>query len=75
MIKTFLIILLLYIGYKFVFGFVIPLLNTTRQMRNQVSEMTRRMQEQQRQQEVQQNQSKQTPKPASEDYIDYEEVK
>ncbi len=75
MIKTLLIILLLYIGYKFVFGFVIPMFNATRQMRNQVSEMTRRMQEQQRQQEVPQNQPNQASKPASEDYIDYEEVK
>lgn len=76
MIKTILLILLFYIGYKFIFGFVIPMFNATRQMRNQVQEMTRRMEEQQRSHQVPpQDVSQQQPKPSADDYIDYEELK
>lgn len=51
MLKTVLLLLLAYIAYKFIFGFVIPVSRATRNVRRQFKaaqeEMAARMQEQQ----------------------------
>lgn len=78
MIRMILTLLLIYIVYKFVFEFVIPVFNSTRHMSNKLKEMQEKMQEQERkrQMEEQKNSSQaNTPKPSPEDYIEYEEIK
>jgi hypothetical protein len=80
MIDVIATILILYLLYKLVFDFIVPVSRTTTQFRNHVNEMRNR-QEQMRTQ--QQNSSSRT-KPASTkknttttdgEYIDFEEVK
>ena len=72
---------LLYMLYKFIFGFVIPVYRTSKQMKGKMQEMQNRM----RQQQEEFNRQAQT-RPASVtspaqtaprggEYIDYEEVK
>ena len=78
MIRMILTLLLIYIVYKFVFEFLIPLFNTTRHMSNKVKEMTEKMQEQERKKQMEeQNHTahSNTPKTAPGDYIEYEEIK
>jgi Domain of unknown function (DUF4834) len=74
-------ILLLYLLYKLVFDFIVPVSRTTAQFRNRVDEV-RRQQEQMRTQQQQNNRS--GTKPAANkksttttdgEYIDFEEVK
>ena len=74
-------LVVIYILYKLIFSFIIPLYNTSKQMKGKMNEMQERMQAQQRAQAEQQSQQ-QTPQPpkatekiSKEDYIDYEEVK
>jgi hypothetical protein len=68
----------LYMLYKLIFDFIIPLYNTTKQVKQKVNEMQRTMNEQANQQ--QRNQfngpvKDAAPKPKSDDYIEFEEVK
>ena len=74
-------LVVIYILYKLIFSFIIPLYNASKQMKGKMTEMQERMQAQQRAQAEQQGQQ-QTPQPpkstekiSKEDYIDYEEVK
>ena len=74
-------LVVIYILYKLIFSFIIPLYNSSKQMKGKMTEMQERMQAQQRAQAEQQGQQ-QTPQPpkstekiSKEDYIDYEEVK
>ena len=74
-------IVVIYILYKLIFSFIIPLYKASKQMKGKVTEMQERMQAQQRAQAEQQRQQ-QTPqspraseKISKDDYIDYEEVK
>ena len=74
-------IVVIYILYKLIFSFIIPLYQASKQMKGKVTEMQERMQAQQRAQAEQQRQQ-QTPqspraseKISKDDYIDYEEVK
>ena len=74
-------IVVIYILYKLIFSFIIPLYQASKQMKGKVTEMQERMQAQQRAQAEQQRQQ-QTPQPpkasekiSKDDYIDYEEVK
>ena len=72
-------LVVIYIIYKLIFSFLIPLYQTTRQMKGKMTEMQERMQQQQRAQaEQQKQQEKETARPqnkvSSEDYIDYEEI-
>jgi hypothetical protein len=69
---------IIYIVYKVVFEFIIPIYKTTKLMKGKMSEMHEKMQEQQRTQQ----RFNATPPPVppvnksyNEDYIDYEEVK
>ena len=73
-------LLTIYILYKVIFDFIIPMYKATKEIKGKMSDMQVRMQEQQRAQAAQQQKNeqdrvKQTVKPASEDYIEYEEVK
>jgi hypothetical protein len=77
-------IFVLYMLYKLVFDFIIPVYRASKRMKEQVGQMQQKMQEQYRQQqsaqEAQTNRA--NPHPinkneglADKDYIDYEEVK
>lgn len=70
---------LLYILYKLIFDFIIPIYNTTKKVKKQFGEMHNKMQDQMNTFNQQQNASaaKNTapPQTTKEDYIDYEEVK
>ncbi len=69
---------LLYILYKLIFDFVIPIYHTTKKVKKQFGEMHNKMQDQMN---TFNKQNASAAKPAShqpekkEDYIDYEEVK
>jgi uncharacterized membrane protein len=71
----------IYIIYKVVFNFIIPVFTTTRKIRRQFNDMQQRMQEQMNAQQGNPNQPQRpqqeaTPKKArADDYIDFEEVK
>ena len=69
---------LIYLAYRFVFGFVIPIYKTTRQVKKQFREMNQRMQDHVNEQQSSQQTSTPTPENRKEpagDYIDFEEVK
>lgn len=74
-------LLLLYILYKLVFDFIIPIYQTTKRVKKQFGEMQNKMQDQMNTFNQQQNAASPPDrdtrqKPAKkEDYIDYEEVK
>jgi hypothetical protein len=83
MIDVIATILILYLLYKLVFDFIVPVSRTTSQFRNHVNEMHHRQQEQMKTQQQQSNNTPRT-KPASGkkntttmdgEYIDFEEVK
>jgi Sec-independent protein translocase protein TatA len=77
-LRILLYVFLAYLLYKIVFGFIIPVYKTTRQVKKGFREMHKRMSEQMN---AQQNYSTQAaPQPSSqnekkEDYIDFEEIK
>lgn len=67
----------IYLLYKLIFEFIIPIYQTTKQVKRKMDEATRRMQEEQ-QAASNTNYTKQQSSPAtpsSGDYIDYEEIK
>ena len=75
-------LVVIYILYKVIFSFIIPLYKAGSQMKSKMSDMQERMQQQQRaqaEQQRQQNYQPQSPKAteqiSKEDYIDYEEIK
>lgn len=69
---------LIYLAYRLIFHFIIPIYKTTRQVKKQFREMHSRMEDQMNQQQA--NQQTMPPKqedkktPAG-DYLDFEEVK
>ncbi len=69
---------LLYILYKLIFDFIIPIYNTTKKVKKQFGEMHNKMQDQMNTFNKQQNNTTTKPTEQSvkkEDYIDYEEIK
>ena len=78
LIRVILELFVLYLLYKLVFDFIIPVYRTTKQMKQKMGEMQSRMNEHM---EEQQSNSRadasknQAPKPAREDYIEFEELK
>ncbi len=70
---------IIYMAYKLIFDFIIPLYRTTKQMKQKMSDMHQKMQEQERNQgQFNSTVDKKTtvsPPKYSDDYIDYEEVK
>jgi hypothetical protein len=78
MIRILLYALLAWFLYKLIFGFIIPVYRTTRQMKKKFREMHEQMQEGQTKQQgfhQQQAETRFNPKTVSGDYIDFEEVK
>jgi uncharacterized protein YneF (UPF0154 family) len=77
--KILLYAFLIYIAYRFIFGFIIPVYRTTRQVKKQFREMHERMNEHMKQQEQQFNQTPeqepQKPQDRKGDYIEFEELK
>jgi len=69
----------LYILYKLIFDFIIPIYNTTKKVKKQFGEMHNKMQEQMNTfNQQQRNNSSQAPREEpvkKEDYIDFEEIK
>jgi hypothetical protein len=82
MLKTVLLLLLAYIAYRFIFGFVVPVTRATRTVRRQFKaaqeEMEARMQQQAayRENTAQPGPQRTTQQasPAKGDYIEFEEV-
>ena len=68
---------LIYILYKLIFDFIIPLYQTTKRVKKQFGEMQNKMQEQMNAYNRQNNptQNEKQPVAKKEDYIDYEEIK
>ena len=69
---------LVYLLYKLIFDFIIPVYKTTRQVKKGFSEMQDRMQEHMRQQQQPQQSQRsksETTKTQPGDYIDFEELK
>ena len=64
----------LYLLYKLVFDFIIPVANTTKQVKKQFGDMHQKM-NQFNEEQKKQNASATKATPSKEDYIDYEEVK
>lgn len=70
---------LVYLAYRLVFHFIIPLARTTREVRKQFDEVRNRMQEQQMQDNFNPHAGTR-PQPTAQqtekgDYIDFEEIK
>lgn len=70
---------LIYLAYRFIFHFVIPIYKTTKQVKKQFREMHSRMEDHINQQQANQQTSTAQPENKKQqvggDYIDFEEVK
>lgn len=81
LIKLLFYIFIGYILYKLVFGFIIPVYNSTKVVRRQMRDMQEHMRNQYQQQQAPQQQpttppEKEPAKPRDKgDYIDFEEIK
>lgn len=80
MLKALFELFILYLAYKFIFDFVIPVYQTTKQVKQKVNEMQHNMNEQAKQQQQRSQYTSTTSqsastKPKSDDYIEFEEVK
>ena len=83
--KIIITILILYLVYKLIFGFIVPVAKTTNQFKSQMSEMQRMQEEQMRTKKEQQTKSASPPAAATSkkpspgtidsEYIDFEDVK
>lgn len=68
----------LYLLYKLIFDFIIPVYQTTKQVKQKVGEMQSKMNEQMKQQQnnaFTAEPEEKVAKPDREDYIEFEEVK
>ena len=67
----------LYLLYKLIFDFIIPVYKTSKQVSQKMSDMQSRMDEQIKKQQSGTHSApvEKTVKPAKEDYIEFEEVK
>jgi hypothetical protein len=75
MVRYILYAFLLYVAYKFVFRFLIPVILTTRKLKKQFREMHSRMQGQPGDNQAQEPGPEPARKEHAGDYIDFEEVK
>jgi Sec-independent protein translocase protein TatA len=66
---------ILYLLYKLVFDFIIPVANATKKVKKQFGDMSAQMEEKMKQQRQQATQKTPPPSSKQDDYIDYEEVK
>ena len=75
MIKLIFQLFIIYLLYKLVFEFIIPVYRTTSQLKKKMNEMQEKMQEQQYKNNNHTNPAPEPKKKFDADYIDYEEVK
>ena len=79
MLRALLYFFLIYLGYQFIFNFLIPIFKTTQQVRKNVRAMHDRMNEfadtQQNSASPQSNSRDKSSKEPVGDYIDFEEIK
>ncbi len=70
---------IVYLLYKFIFDFIIPVYKTTKQVKQKMNDVHQRMQENQggpvNDPYKKEPQTEVHKRPAHEDYIDYEEIK
>ena len=66
---------LVYLLYKLIFDFIIPVYKTTRQVKKGFREVHDRMQEHMQQQQQSPRSKSETPKTQPGDYIEFEELK
>lgn len=68
---------LVWLAYKFVFEFIIPIYRTTRQVKKSFREMNDRMNEHMQKQQEQFDRKEEPQKPTQKpgDYIEFEEIK
>jgi len=72
MIEWIFTVLVLYLLYKLIFDFILPVSRASAQMRNKMNEMSNRQQDNTNQQQPDREAKARPPK---EDYIDFEEIK
>jgi hypothetical protein len=72
MIEWIFTVLVLYLLYKLIFDFILPVSRASAQMRNKMNEMSNRQQDNTNQQQPDREAKTRPPK---EDYIDFEEIK
>ena len=72
MIEWIFTVLVLYLLYKLIFDFILPVSKASAQMRNKINEMNNRQQQNANQQQPDREAKSRPPK---EDYIDFEEIK
>ena len=77
MLKILFELFLLYLAYKLIFDFIIPLYETTKQVKQKVGEMQQQMNRRQQQQASSTANSTAAGRPAAkkDDYIEFEEIK
>ena len=76
MLKAIFELFVLYLVYKLIFDFIIPVYQTTKQVSKKMGEMQSKMNDHFNQQPPQANAAADKPVgPAKEDYIEFEEVK
>ncbi|MEY2918594.1 MAG: hypothetical protein RIS73_2308 [Bacteroidota bacterium] len=78
LLRVFFELFVLYMLYKLIFDFIIPIYNSTKQIKQKVNEMQRNMKEQVNEQQRNQFSTAAKEAPAKEkkdDYIDFEELK
>lgn len=76
MLKVIFELFLLYLVYKLIFDFIIPVYQTTKQVNKKMGEMQSKMNDHFNQQQPNTNSAaEKAAKPAREDYIEFEEVK
>jgi len=73
MIQWIFTLLVLYLLYKLIFDFILPVSRASAQMRNKINEMNSGQHQNGNEQPG--NVPKQPARPAKEDYIDFEEIK
>ena len=76
-IRVIIELFVLYLLYKLIFDFIIPVYKTSKQVSQKMGEMQTRMNEQMQKQQADAHSApaEKTVKPAKEDYIEFEEVK
>ncbi len=78
MLKLIFELFVIYLVYKLVFEFIIPVYNTTKQVKQKINEMQNQMHQQEKnnyQEKEKVNTRNNTSATNDNDYIDYEEVK
>ena len=76
MVRLFFELFMVYVGYKLIFEFIIPIFNASKQMNKKMSEFQQQIQQnQQAKEQTATFKSTEIKKDIDKEYIDYEEVK